>query len=778
MNSKGKKMGYIAAVVSVLVYIIWSFWFIAQYPYVGVDVQQNSAGQWVVKLVERGGIGYKQGVQKGDIIEQVNGRETGLYWAVIRQHSLVQADSFTVAEGERSRIIPVEKGSGLDYVTALSLGISLFSVLTACVVYKKVRRFRSSRYLSLIFLDIALLFTSISVGVRGAPMAKFLVCGGVLITPVLFYWFLLVFMEEKAGIRLSAAPIKVLYVFLPVLMIQAPFHFYNSSLSYPILQITRLSVLALASIGVGYILLVLLRLYRQNREKRNNVYVLTKMVFISLLLSLAPVVLGSFIPKVLFKGEWLDSFYMSWFVFLFPVSFIYLIFTRRLYDMDVIMRRWGLTLAVAFIPSLLFMGIAKLLIGEISSGKLISLFIILLLGSSFILYSLENLTAKLEPVLFPRKHRLQRAMKKITRNLGNISSFRDMQEIILVDLVNTLEVVGAAIVFEYKDHVEVIHHGELTGGEVKELLATGALYEAASPYTCFEIAHQNDYSSLLVVAPKSNGTLPGQEESSWLQIIITYLAVSLENVQLIRKLDGRIEQLASLIPEEEEANNLIWFRKLMFELQEKERFRIATDLHDTTMQDLFFLKGRLQTMQSKYELPHDATLFLKSMTDYIDVINSGLRQSCFELNPHLLREIGLIPTLNKLFQSERPMVSFQIYFISSDEAEIEGQDMELKRHVFRIVQELLTNAKKYADASVLRFSICIQQGRLYLEYVDDGIGFDAAQPREQEITSSSVGLKQIKSRVLSLGGIYKLKTAVGEGVHFEASLPVKAAQPV
>lgn len=81
-----------------------------------------------------------------------------------------------------------------------------------------------------------------------------------------------------------------------------------------------------------------------------------------------------------------------------------------------------------------------------------------------------------------------------------------------------------------------------------------------------------------------------REESEWLSLIISYLSVSLENLYLIRKLNMKLLELASELPNQEGSEEYVWFRKTMFDLQEKERTRIATDLHDTTMQDIFFVQ--------------------------------------------------------------------------------------------------------------------------------------------------------------------------------------------
>jgi two-component system sensor histidine kinase ComP len=104
------------------------------------------------------------------------------------------------------------------------------------------------------------------------------------------------------------------------------------------------------------------------------------------------------------------------------------------------------------------------------------------------------------------------------------------------------------------------------------------------------------------------------------------------------------------------------------------------------------------------------------------------------------------------------MISRFILFLSVTKRLIEEQEMELKRNVFRMVQELLNNAKKYAGAANVRFSLSLEEGVMYLEYMDDGVGFDTAKPVVREIGSNGMGIRQMKTRIMAMGG--QLRTAL------------------
>ncbi|MEK3719147.1 sensor histidine kinase [Paenibacillus sp. FSL H8-0034] len=436
------------------------------------------------------------------------------------------------------------------------------------------------------------------------------------------------------------------------------------------------------------------------------------------------------------------------------------------------MRRILLNVALSIIPStILVVGHTLILQHHVTLQHVLFSFIFTVITITFILYSFEYFTTKLEFIIFPRKYYLNRAMKKIANNLCSISSFRELKDMVLVDIVNTLQVFGAAIVYKYQDRIETV-----TEGQISLPVIEGSADVEAWNYPAllrFEINRHEEYTSYLIMTDKKTNTALSKEDMQWLNFIISYLAVSLENMHLIHKLNMRLQQLASQMPSEQSAQELVWFRKLMFELQEDERRRIATDLHDTTMQDLFFLKKRFASLIEKPEFPQQDIEHMKGILDYVEIINTNLRQNCFELHPHLLHEIGLINTLRKLVEHETPICPFQLEFMAQGAERIEDRDLDAKRHVFRIVQELLNNAKKHSLASIVSITLTAEGNNFLLVYKDDGIGLQAQSETSREIGSSGTGLEQMRSRILSLNGHLNIRKDMESGVYLSVTIPMR-----
>ncbi len=753
-----------------MTYQIWALILMFRYPLTGINLHQNAAQEWTISSFEAYSIASKLDFRIGDVINEVNGIAPDRHESVRLFKSIDQADTIRASRGDIAVDINLRSISSISAYDIVALLAEISSLLIAGLLAGKVKHSPSSFYLSGIFLNIAAIFMSLTTSVRGDPSGKLLIGTFIMFLPVIFYKFLHEYLVEKgtSGFPYHWGKWYCLLLAIPVLI--QLFYILGLTGSVQLYEWVSNMILGVSILGISGDFVLLFYFYRKYKKDNQHIAVLIRIVFCSLFLSVSPIMLLSFLPRFLFGHEWLNSLQMSWFIFLFPLTFVYLLATRRLYDIDLITRRILFTVVIAIIPSLIFTGTAKLLFGEAANVERLAMaFFIQLIGISFVLYILENLTTRLEPALFPRKYRLHLALKSISRSLGTISTFQEMREIILKDIVDTLEVTGAAIMLLEEGKEELIAVGVAEHEHILRLIQEKKQEDAG--YVCFAITRQEEYTAYLAVSPKRSGTMLGHEEMHWLQLILTYLAVSLENVQLIRKLDNKIQTLSSVVPKEEEAGNLQWFRKLMFGLQEKERVRIAMDIHDSTMQDLFFLKRRLETVQDEHMLTAEGTKALGQAARYIDMINAGLRQSCFELHPYLLRDIGLVATLGKLLQMERAASDFRIDFSTTDIPPIEEVDMEVKQHVFRMVQELLNNAKKYSRASVVCISLQLHTGALKVEYADDGVGFEEKRPVVREIGSSGRGIEQMKSRVLSMNGSYGLSTSPGKGVTFWAQFP-------
>jgi two-component system sensor histidine kinase ComP len=752
----------------------WYFYITTNNTYIGIVVEKSITRDWVIKTFENTTPELKANLEIGDIVKEVDHQRAELHSSIQRWSTIDQAKTITVIHNNEEKIIPIPHITLWESIDFKHYLYEIISVFFALLIFLKAPKSQSARLLALVFLSIALVYMSLGASGRGDIIGKIFVTSGLMVIPIVFLHFLIVFFKEKGDIVLPDKMLKYLYGIVLISLLSKSAYFFPPRISNYVYDSSSTITILYFLMGIGLNFSFLIHIYFKYRKESNYLSTVIKTIWFGLFVSFFPFAFLSSLPLLLNQPAWLNPDYTGAFILFFPITFTYLILSKRLYDIDVLLRRFLVTLIIGLIPSTVIVTLFNkfIMLSTLPIKEMIYSFLIVLMLFSFVLYSLEYFTSKFEPFVFPRKHQLQSALRKISKNLGSISSFREIKEIILVDIVQTLQVYGGAVVFKYPHHMENISEGDINMAEVEELLESSWLDDHPT-YTCFEINHHEEYTSYLVMTRKRTNTMLGLEDRQWLNLIISYLAVSLENVYLIRKLTMRMQELAAQVPNEEAGEDFVWFRKLMFELQEKERVRIATDLHDTTMQDLFFLKKRFASILDKLKMSPEQQEQFRSVIEFVEIINTNLRQSCFDLHPHLLQEIGLVQTVKKLVERESYESSFEIQFHAERAYMIEQRDLDTKRHLFRMIQEMITNAKKHSHADLVKIQLVTTNDTFSLQYEDNGVGFDEGRLVQRQIGASGIGMEQIKSRTLYLNGKYHLQTSKGSGVKIQITIPMR-----
>ena len=175
--------------------------------------------------------------------------------------------------------------------------------------------------------------------------------------------------------------------------------------------------------------------------------------------------------------------------------------------------------------------------------------------------------------------------------------------------------------------------------------------------------------------------------------------------------------------------------------EEKERIRIAQDLHDGINGDLSSIKFQLSSIDSKSLSTENKTLFNK-VIGMIDYSCDQVRNISHNLSPTTINDFGLITSLknycSKLEGIHPIKINFQHF----------GNDVMLSKSIetviYRIVQELVNNIIKHAKATQALVQINSFEDNLFITVEDNGKGF------ENIAKTSGIGLKNIESRIAFL----------------------------
>ena len=171
--------------------------------------------------------------------------------------------------------------------------------------------------------------------------------------------------------------------------------------------------------------------------------------------------------------------------------------------------------------------------------------------------------------------------------------------------------------------------------------------------------------------------------------------------------------------------------------QESERNRLGTELHDSVGAMLSSIKLNLQVTKKK-----EGVVSLEPILGHLDETISQVRTISHQMMPIILKKYGLKHAVEDLFEK----VSSDEITASISEWEESKLDEENTLMLFRIIQELVNNSLKHAQANNITLGITTQEGKMHLCYQDDGIGF----PEGVIKNSDGMGLLNIKNRAQAI----------------------------
>ena len=198
---------------------------------------------------------------------------------------------------------------------------------------------------------------------------------------------------------------------------------------------------------------------------------------------------------------------------------------------------------------------------------------------------------------------------------------------------------------------------------------------------------------------------------------------------------------------------------------EKERKRIARDLHDTVSQELFAAHMILSGVsQQALKLDREKMQTqLQSVAAILETAQKDLRVLLLHLRPVELEEKSLIEGIQILLKELEDKSDLKV----SLKQNVSKLPKKIEEHIFRILQELISNTLRHAQASCLDVYLYQTDVELQLKVVDNGIGFQLGS-----LDDLSYGLRNIKERVEDMAGTVQLLTAPKQGLAVDIRIPL------
>jgi len=240
-------------------------------------------------------------------------------------------------------------------------------------------------------------------------------------------------------------------------------------------------------------------------------------------------------------------------------------------------------------------------------------------------------------------------------------------------------------------------------------------------------------------------------------------AIALENAFMVEEIEQN-RQVTSLLTGK------------MITIQEEERRRLASDIHDTIAQTL---TGVSYKMQFCKELARKNSSSLMDQLDVsINMIHQSIDQSrelISNLRPDLLDTIGLPPALKRFLDSYTKETGIVVSAQLPEEVQL---PTDIRICLFRVVQEALTNVYKHADTKTAKIIVKEENGNIILVVDDKGKGFDMSQGTPWMKHQNKLGLLSMRERVEAAGGSLLIDSKIHGGCRIEAKIPLKTDERI
>ena len=226
--------------------------------------------------------------------------------------------------------------------------------------------------------------------------------------------------------------------------------------------------------------------------------------------------------------------------------------------------------------------------------------------------------------------------------------------------------------------------------------------------------------------------------------------------ELTRNLNNMAEQLQALLYTRDELARV------------EERNRLARDLHDTVKQQTY--AARMQLTAAKNLLGSDIT----AATGHIDTalqLNRETQQELKliidELRPAALQGKGLARALKEYADRWQEHTGIRVETAVNGERSL---PLEVEQALYRVLQEILSNIARHAEADTVRLSLSMAPEKVTLFVADNGRGFEV-----NNVSSSSYGLSGMKARLNEVGGTLNIDSTPSIGTAITAEVKLHAA---
>ena len=693
-------------------------------PYVGLQIEEQE-GNWTIVDMYDSKWAQKVDIHIGDQVIKVNGKALvdGGIGNIIRS-----ASTLTIMR-EQAIEIKVRHLDALNQLLFTGIFPFIYFIITViCCMYLLKKR---PMYLFILFLlTVCLAYCSVGNSIRYQLVGKFIIENSIALCFAFFIHFLRNYIKELDSQVLFPKHILLIYS-LPIVMLGLSI----GEIFYPhtLYSFNGTFVLSVVCVNMLFVLFMLGKAYVKIRKSQIVV------LFVCVVAPFIPFVLLFALPQTLVGEYIMSSEIAALFFGLIPFLILFIQVPERLFHLDYHISKLRYYLLYATLMTVWFIG-ALCVVATISIREIVGLAVFIFISFIIFLYVKERFDFAHRKVMFSPKGDYLHFVYSTIEQIGKMMTVDELLHTFSQQLEKHLKI--------DKVQVERVNIAQLN--DERALLKVGELKKQQANYIgCLYQSAEQKY-----ILRMENANLRREELIS-LELLMRYIYSFIENTQLVEDLVADLQKLKQ--PKEEVYP--AWLDKVVWLQLEQEKSELAQELHDTVLQEQIHV---IRLLEGAWRDETEGNVIVQSIHEQLIDINKQLRLYCEKLKPPLLDTLGLQASLNKLLRETAKKADFTLIH---DIDKLQLNDPQMPLLIYRILQEMLNNALRHAQATYVKIDVKKQSTGFDITYMDNGVGCDVTALA----SSPTMGLKGMQERVQACNGTIEIDSYPEEGMQIYIS---------
>lgn len=725
-----KKLKYKISLSIFLLIQLYCFLIVLKGPFLGIEITQFDKERWHISFIKENSWAAFKNLEISTEIVEVEGVEL----PAKKDSKLMvnQASQITILDKGKAKNLEVNYDGMENQFIKHFIFPLIFALLTLTFSIYLLRKNLNNRKNYLIFhlLCSSSAYTSAGAAGRGDYFSNIVVSITLFLSIVYLIFYCNQFLKTMSNKFRRKLKISILIMVLLLITINI-IRFLHKEILYVQIVFELLIILSLLVVII----------FNMFIARKNKVYYV-KLLLSIFLCGIGPFILFYSIPILLGYKAVLSADIAALFLLIIPICLIYLELSEHLVSRQYALDRMFSHLKIALPFSLLITVPLMWVTKENSFSIFILYLLVIFLGLIIVLYAKEWIELRNDRYIYTSEYYTLSNFYQFIKSSVKISNMNHLIERIRkeLSLILNLEIEDITIIkMDKEDFGDYIHLSNI------QEASPNLIYKTSKGG--FIILHEDTENKLLALIQIEDNLFPSGALKI-LELFLYYVQNMLDN-------SIKIEEMIRMLENVDDTYSPRWYGKIWVHSSERERKRLSIEIHDTVLQDLIHISRQLEALDINHHIKKENLLYLRE--EVLDIIENT-RDICENLYPPMIERFGLNHSLDELIKKNKIRFDALIKENFENIGEVPLQQATI---IYRIIQELLSNANKHSHAKTIQINLKSTNSKIYIEYFDDGVGFS---PEFRFGKVNTLGLLGIRERIKYYDGNLNITSNVSHSV--------------